>query len=51
MHSARYDAVAYFYDAVFSDPGDPVLTTLLDFLGSPKDRRVLDLVVQPRFVM
>jgi ubiquinone/menaquinone biosynthesis C-methylase UbiE len=43
MRSARYDAVADFYDAGFSDPRDPVLTALLDLLGPPQDRQVLDL--------
>ena len=43
MRSARYDAVADFYDAGFSDPRDPVLTALLDLLGPPQGRRVLDL--------
>jgi ubiquinone/menaquinone biosynthesis C-methylase UbiE len=43
MSSARYDAVADFYDAGFSDPRDPVLTAVLDLLGPPQDRRVLDL--------
>jgi ubiquinone/menaquinone biosynthesis C-methylase UbiE len=43
MRSARYDAVADFYDASFSDPRDPVLTVLLDLLGPPQGRRVLDL--------
>ncbi|MET0425566.1 MAG: class I SAM-dependent methyltransferase [Actinoplanes sp.] len=43
MRSARYDTVADFYDAGFSDPRDPVLATLLELLGSPQDRRILDL--------
>jgi ubiquinone/menaquinone biosynthesis C-methylase UbiE len=43
MREARYDAVADFYDAGFSDPRDPVLSALLDLLGPPQDRRVLDL--------
>jgi ubiquinone/menaquinone biosynthesis C-methylase UbiE len=43
MRAARYDAVADFYDAGFSDPADPVLTTLLDLLGPPHGRQVLDL--------
>lgn len=43
MRGARYDAVADFYEAGFSDPSDLVLTTLLDLLGPSKDRRVLDL--------
>jgi ubiquinone/menaquinone biosynthesis C-methylase UbiE len=43
MPGARYDAVADFYDAGFSDPGDPVLMTLLGLLGDAEGRRVLDL--------
>jgi SAM-dependent methyltransferase len=43
MRAARYDAVAGFYDAGFSDPDDPVLTTLLDLHGPLQGRRVLDL--------
>ncbi|MBL7255257.1 class I SAM-dependent methyltransferase [Paractinoplanes lichenicola] len=43
MRGARYDAVADFYDAGFSDPRDPVLTTVLDHLGPARGRRVLDL--------
>jgi SAM-dependent methyltransferase len=43
MRGARYDVVADFYDAGFSDPHDPVLTALLDLLGPPQGRRVLDL--------
>jgi ubiquinone/menaquinone biosynthesis C-methylase UbiE len=43
MRDARYDAVADFYDAGFSDPRDPVLAALLDLLGSPRGQRVLDL--------
>jgi ubiquinone/menaquinone biosynthesis C-methylase UbiE len=42
MPGARYDAVADFYDAGFSDPRDPVLIALLDLLGSPGGMRVLD---------
>jgi SAM-dependent methyltransferase len=42
MPTARYDAVADFYEAGFSDPRDPVLVSLLDLLGSPGGRRVLD---------
>ncbi len=43
MGGARYDAVADFYDAGFSDPHDPVLAALLDLLGPAQDRCVLDL--------
>jgi SAM-dependent methyltransferase len=43
MRGARYDAVADFYDAGFSDPHDPVLTALLELLGPPQGRRILDL--------
>jgi len=39
---ARYDAVADFYQARFSDTADPVLTALLDLLGPVDQRRVLD---------
>lgn len=42
MSGARYDAVADFYDAGFSDPHDPVLIALLDLLGPPRGLRVLD---------
>ena len=43
MRGARYDAVADFYDAGFSDPRDPVLTALLDLSGPAQARRILDL--------
>src|SRR4051812_23094913 len=39
MRDARYDAVADFYDAGFSDPRDPVLAALLDLLGPARGRR------------
>lgn len=42
MSRARYDAVADFYDAGFSDAHDPVLMVLLELLGPPKGLRVLD---------
>jgi len=42
VSGARYDAVADFYDAGFSDPHDPVLMALLELLGSPQGLRVLD---------
>ena len=32
--NARYDAVADFYEAGFSDTADPVLAALLDVLGT-----------------
>ena len=40
--TARYDAIAAYYDARFSD-ADPVMTYLLDVLGSTAGSRVLDL--------
>jgi SAM-dependent methyltransferase len=43
MPTARYDAVADFYEARFSDPADPVLVALLDLLGPAEGHRVLDL--------
>jgi SAM-dependent methyltransferase len=43
MRVSRYDKVAGFYDAGFSDPDDPVLTALLNLLGPLRGRRVLDL--------
>lgn len=43
MIGARYDSVADFYDAGFSDPRDPVLVALLELFGPPQGRRVLDL--------
>jgi SAM-dependent methyltransferase len=43
MTGARYDAVADFYEAGFSDPTDPVVVALLDLLGSPTGLRVLDI--------
>jgi SAM-dependent methyltransferase len=43
MLGARYDAVADFYEAGFSDRDDPVLVSLLDLLGSPNGLRVLDI--------
>jgi ubiquinone/menaquinone biosynthesis C-methylase UbiE len=43
MSGPRYDAVADFYDAAFSDPRDPVLTALLALFDRPQGRRVLDL--------
>jgi SAM-dependent methyltransferase len=43
MRGARYDAVADFYDAGFSDPEDPVLTAMLALFDRPQGRRVLDL--------
>jgi 2-polyprenyl-3-methyl-5-hydroxy-6-metoxy-1,4-benzoquinol methylase len=42
MNTARYDAVADFYEAGFSDPADPVLVSLLDLLGPPDGLHVLD---------
>jgi ubiquinone/menaquinone biosynthesis C-methylase UbiE len=41
--TARYDAVADFYEAGFSDTADPVVAALLDLLGSPAGLRVLDI--------
>jgi ubiquinone/menaquinone biosynthesis C-methylase UbiE len=43
MISARYDAVADFYEAGFSDPADPIVVSLLDLLGPPTGLRVLDI--------
>ncbi|GAA0481666.1 hypothetical protein Ade02nite_57170 [Paractinoplanes deccanensis] len=43
MVMARYDAVADFYDAGFSDPDDPVLRSLLELAGPVSGLRVLDL--------
>jgi ubiquinone/menaquinone biosynthesis C-methylase UbiE len=40
---ARYDAVADFYEAGFSDPTDPVVVALLGLLGPPAGLRVLDI--------
>jgi ubiquinone/menaquinone biosynthesis C-methylase UbiE len=42
MTTARYDDVADFYEASFTDDPDPVMDALLDLLGSPADRSVLD---------
>ncbi len=42
MAGARYDAVASFYEAGFSDAADPVLQAVLTLLGPPAGRRVLD---------
>lgn len=43
MVRARYDEVADFYQAGFSETdGDPVVPTLLDLLGDPRDSRILD---------
>jgi SAM-dependent methyltransferase len=41
--NARYDAVADFYEASFSDAADPVVVALLDLLGPVDRARVLDL--------
>jgi SAM-dependent methyltransferase len=43
MIEARYDAVADFYDAGFSEPDDPVLQALLALAGPVRGLRVLDL--------
>jgi SAM-dependent methyltransferase len=43
MAVARYDAVADFYEAGFSDPADPVMVSLLDLLGPPSGLHVLDI--------
>lgn len=43
MGEARYDAVADFYEASFSDPADPVVVALLDLLGPPSGLHVLDI--------
>lgn len=43
MRAARYDSVADFYDAGFSDSRDPVLVALLGLLGPLPGRHVLDL--------
>ncbi|WP_097329271.1 class I SAM-dependent methyltransferase [Paractinoplanes atraurantiacus] len=43
MVNARYDAVAEFYDAGFSDLDDPVLRALLRLAGPVDGLRVLDL--------
>lgn len=40
--SARYDAVADFYEATFSDAEDPIVSTLLAFASTTRPRRVLD---------
>ncbi|HEX7745974.1 MAG TPA: class I SAM-dependent methyltransferase [Micromonosporaceae bacterium] len=40
---ARYDAVADFYDAGFSDPADPAVAALLELLGPPAGLNVLDI--------
>jgi SAM-dependent methyltransferase len=43
MSEARYDSVADFYEAGWSDRyDDPVTTALFDLLGPVEDRRVLD---------
>jgi SAM-dependent methyltransferase len=43
MTQARYDEVADFYQAGFSETaGDPVLPALLHLLGDPRGRRILD---------
>jgi SAM-dependent methyltransferase len=42
VKAARYDAVADFYSAGFSDPADPVLLALLELLGPVDGLRVLD---------
>ena len=42
MTSARYDDVADLYEATFTEAVDPVMEALLDALGSPADRSVLD---------
>ena len=43
MAQARYDAIADFYEAGFSQAGDPDVLRLLDLLGPPAGLRVLDL--------
>ncbi len=43
MAQARYDAIAEFYEAGFSQAADPDVLRLLDLLGPPAGRRVLDL--------
>ena len=43
MAQARYDAIADFYEAGFSHGADPDVLRLLDLLGPPAGRRVLDL--------
>jgi SAM-dependent methyltransferase len=43
MAEARYDAIADFYQAGFSESTDPDVLGLLDLLGSPSGLRVLDL--------
>jgi SAM-dependent methyltransferase len=42
VDAARYDAVADFYQAGFSDASDPVLLALLELLGPVDGRPVLD---------
>jgi ubiquinone/menaquinone biosynthesis C-methylase UbiE len=41
--TARYDAVADFYETYFSDGSDPIVLSLFDLLGPTDGRRVLDL--------
>jgi len=41
--SARYDAVADFYDAGFSDVADPVVAAVLELLGPPAGLSVVDI--------
>jgi SAM-dependent methyltransferase len=43
MTGSRYDAVADFYEASFSDLTDPVMLALLDNLGPPAGLRLLDI--------
>lgn len=44
MAQARYDAIAEFYEAGFSQAADPDVLCLLVLLGPPAGRRILDLV-------
>jgi ubiquinone/menaquinone biosynthesis C-methylase UbiE len=43
MTRARYDAVADFYEAGFSDGTDPIVLSLFELLGPTYGLRILDL--------
>lgn len=43
MGTSRYDAVADFYDAGFSDAADPAIAALLEILGPPVGLGILDI--------